>query len=277
MNPRILGNTGIIVSPLGFGTASLMGNIDQAKSMRLLDVAYDHGIRVFDASPYYQDGKAEALLGEFKARHRDVVIITKAGLETAARMKLVNRFVKPVLRPLLRALPGVKQATNHAVQSAQSPPERDFSISSLRRSLDQSRKRLRVDCIDIFLLHECEVDELSRGTIHWLAQMKNEGNIRAAGIATSHIQTQAIISRFGAFQPVVQCVNNADSPIPDKLLNASSLITHSPFGGATSRKNTLAHTDALKASTTKNRHGVVLFSSTSESRIAQNVAAIAEN
>lgn len=49
--------------------------------MRLLDAAYDAGIRHFDVAPLYGQGEAAALFGEFPRGRRDkVTVTTKFGI-----------------------------------------------------------------------------------------------------------------------------------------------------------------------------------------------------
>ena len=58
-----------------------MGSISRRESLRLLEAAFDAGIRHFDVAPMYGYGEAEGCLGEFLQRHRaDVTVTTKYGI-----------------------------------------------------------------------------------------------------------------------------------------------------------------------------------------------------
>jgi L-galactose dehydrogenase len=83
MEYRELGNTGINVSVVGFGAAPL-GNVfratDPKEGQRAVHLAIEHGVNLFDVSPYYGITLAEQRLGEALAGRRDkVVLATKCG------------------------------------------------------------------------------------------------------------------------------------------------------------------------------------------------------
>src|SRR5262249_57796229 len=68
-------------SRLGYGTSGLHGGWDKRASLRLLETAFDAGLRPFDPPPIVGIGDCEAIVGEFLGRHREQVsITTKFGL-----------------------------------------------------------------------------------------------------------------------------------------------------------------------------------------------------
>ena len=79
---RLLGNSGLRVSPLCMGTMHLAdpSMTDKATARRLLERYVDLGGNFFDTSPLDERGTSEAWLGEFLAHHRSrAVIATKFG------------------------------------------------------------------------------------------------------------------------------------------------------------------------------------------------------
>src|SRR5689334_13623006 len=85
-----LGRTGLEVTRLGFGTASIGGlytPIDDADASATLERAWDIGIRLFDTAPLYGYGAAERRLGQLLSTRRRAafVLSTKVG-----------RLVRPV-------------------------------------------------------------------------------------------------------------------------------------------------------------------------------------
>lgn len=65
---RPVGQTGISVSSLGFGCASLGGlykPVDASVAIATLQAAWDCGVRYFDVAPMYGDTRSEHLLGQF--------------------------------------------------------------------------------------------------------------------------------------------------------------------------------------------------------------------
>ena len=62
-----LPGTPLTTTVIGFGCSNLFGGKTREEGLRLLEVAYDCGIRHFDVARYYGFGDAEGLLGEFGA------------------------------------------------------------------------------------------------------------------------------------------------------------------------------------------------------------------
>ena len=83
MNYRELGKTGIRVSEIGLGCATLGGGVyyrNDKESLRLLDYAYDNNVNLFDTSSAYAYGNSEKLIGKaFHTKRDKVVIVSKVG------------------------------------------------------------------------------------------------------------------------------------------------------------------------------------------------------
>ncbi len=84
MNDRTLGQTGIGVSEIGFGTggiSELMVGDDHAEQLRSVKQALDHGVTFFDTAAGYGSGKSEANLGRaLKAAGAKATLATKIRL-----------------------------------------------------------------------------------------------------------------------------------------------------------------------------------------------------
>ena len=152
VNYRMLGNTGLNVSVIGFGASSLGGvfrQTDDADGIRTVHVALDHGINFIDVSPYYGATRAETVLGKaLKGIPRDrFILATKVG-----------QYADEVF---------------------------DFSASRVVRSLDESCARLGVDYIDLLQCHDIEfasVDQLLNETLPALVRLREAGRIGHIGI-----------------------------------------------------------------------------------------------
>ncbi|MBL8994826.1 MAG: aldo/keto reductase, partial [Spirochaetia bacterium] len=89
MNYRPLGNTGIQVSEIGFGTWGLGGDKGGAvaygpaqdeDSKKALRRAFERGVTFYDTAALYGFGHSETLLGEvFEHSRAEVVIASKVG------------------------------------------------------------------------------------------------------------------------------------------------------------------------------------------------------
>src|ERR1700704_2985948 len=90
MDYKTLGNTGLLVSRLCFGTMTfggegiykMIGSVDQKGADQLVKAAIDGGINFFDTADVYSQGESEKILGQsFKnlnISRKDIVIATKA-------------------------------------------------------------------------------------------------------------------------------------------------------------------------------------------------------
>src|SRR5216683_3131014 len=81
MQMRVLGSTGVRVSPLCLGAMMFggWGNPDHDESARIIHRALDAGINFIDTADVYSAGESEEIVGKALAGRRDhVVLATKA-------------------------------------------------------------------------------------------------------------------------------------------------------------------------------------------------------
>ena len=76
MDYRFLGNTGVRVSELCYGTMSFGGDADRQTSAQLYRACRDAGINFFDCADVYAGGASERILGTLMAGERDELVIT---------------------------------------------------------------------------------------------------------------------------------------------------------------------------------------------------------
>ncbi len=151
MEYRKLGRTDLVVSVLGFGTATLgdiYGAADPAEATRAVHLAIERGINFFDSSPYYGLTLSEQRLGDALAGKRDQVILaTKAG-----RYGL---------------------------------DDFDFSAKRILASVDESLRRLKTDYLDLFQAHDVEFggyQQIVNETLPALRKVQESGKARYVGI-----------------------------------------------------------------------------------------------
>lgn len=183
------GNTGLVVSEIGFGTSRIGGVFAGAHGSRqaldLLRSALDSGINFYDTADLYSQGEAETLIGTaFRQRRNEVVIATKGGFCLPARRNLVKR-IKPLLRPLVHAL-GLKRARLPAAMSGKL--SQDFTPDYLVRALHASLRRLRTDHVDLYQLHSPDASFMGTAafldSLHALEKLREQGKLRCYGIGT---------------------------------------------------------------------------------------------
>ncbi|OQA42479.1 MAG: Pyridoxal 4-dehydrogenase [Chloroflexi bacterium ADurb.Bin325] len=152
---RPIGRTGLTVPALSFGTAPLgtlsyLNSVDSdAQAVETIRHAFEAGVALFDTAPSYGEGTSERRLG-----------LALAGLPR-------ERFVleTKVVSRMARVQP-------------------DYSRDGVLRSLEGSLERLRLDRIDIALIHDPETHYREALDIVYpvLAELRDQGALRAIGV-----------------------------------------------------------------------------------------------
>ncbi len=68
------------ISKVGLGCVTFGREITEDESIRLLDVAVENGINIFNTSYYYSDGISEKIIGKFfkiKKNRKDITVVSK--------------------------------------------------------------------------------------------------------------------------------------------------------------------------------------------------------
>ncbi len=158
---RTLGKTGIKVPVISFG-------VMRSDNPNLCKAAYDKGIIFFDTANGYQGGRNEEMLGNlFKDIPRKSIV-----LETK---------VKPI---------GVN---NQGIPSDQTTAE-DFLTK-----FNVSLSRLKMDYVDILLIHDVRSPELLeyKPVLNTMQKLKKEGKTKFIGFST-HMNEPAVINAASA-------------------------------------------------------------------------------
>lgn len=198
---RDLGGTGVSTSAIGFGCAGLYRLPVRRDRMAVLEVAFDAGIRHFDAAPSYGFGLAESELGAFLARRRaQTTIATKFGIAPTA----LTKALAPLQRPA-RAVLARRPATNETLKVTAKNSDSgvlgqllyrspDLVVRSAQRSLEASLRALRTDYIDVFLLHDPVASRLPSPLelADYLDGQCKAGRIRCWGVTGMPDETEAV-------------------------------------------------------------------------------------
>lgn len=152
MEYRLLGRTGVKVSPLCLGTSNFADPTPEDESIRLINRALDAGINFIDTSDSYANGECERIIGRaFKenGRREQVVIGTKVFFPTG---------------------PG--------------PNDQGTSRLYLIRACENTLRRLQTDYIDLYQIHRpspiTPIDE----TLSALTDLVRQGKVRYIGCST---------------------------------------------------------------------------------------------
>lgn len=181
---RTLGRTGLTVSILGYGAEPLgrRGRSYEDADCTLNRVL-DSGITLIDTAAAY--GNSEAFIGQAVAhRKQEFTLVTKCGW--------VNGY-----------------------QPAWSPAE-------IAATIDESLRRLRTDCVDVLLLHSCELQLLQHGdVIEAVQRAQQQGKAKYIGYSGDN-EALAFAVASDAFDVIETTFNILDQANADAIAQAAS-------------------------------------------------------
>jgi aryl-alcohol dehydrogenase-like predicted oxidoreductase len=158
MEYRRLGASGLLVPALSFGAGtfggrgplfSAWGDTGTEEARRMVDMALDAGVTMFDSADVYSDGDSEAVLGRaLKGRRDRALISTKAALPTG-----------------------------------EGPNDAGTGRARLVRAVEAALQRLGTDHIDLFQLHAFDAGTPVEETISALDDLVRAGKLRYIGVS----------------------------------------------------------------------------------------------
>lgn len=208
--PRPLGKSGIMVSPLAWGMWRLAGD-DVAAVRALIDAALGAGITLFDTADIYGIdtpagfGAAEELFGRALAEDRSLrarmVIATKGGI-----------------RP---------------------PLPYNSAADYLASALDDSLRRMGVETVDLYQIHRRDLLTHPQEVAGALDAMVARGKVRAIGVSNhSPAELDALQAFLGqpivSTQPEFSALHTAplfDGTLDQAMARDVAVLAWSPLGG----------------------------------------------
>ncbi|HTN61750.1 MAG TPA: aldo/keto reductase [Devosia sp.] len=147
MDRRPLGRSELVTEPWVFGGNVFGWTVDQANGFNILDAFVDEGFTAIDTANTYGNGKSETLIGQWlKQRgHREsLLIFTKVGAEM-------------------------------------SPDEKGLGADYIKRSIEDSLRRLQTDYIDLYQSHKPDDDTPYEETLEAYDVLIRAGKVRVIG------------------------------------------------------------------------------------------------
>lgn len=198
LKKKSIGNTGLEVTTLGFGAASV-GNLYKAvtddEAKRTLTASIESGINLYDTAPRYGLGLSERRVGDAlrSLNREDFVLSTKVG----------------------RVLtPDRKANTNELRYGFDTPmpfdAHYDYTYDGIMRSFEDSLQRLGLAEIDILLVHDIGVDthgekdgyyydQLATSGYKALDELRSNKLIKAVGLGVNETEICERVMTLGQF------------------------------------------------------------------------------
>ncbi len=181
---RRLGRTDMRISEIGFGAWAIggpfavfgrpigWGEVDDETSLAALQKAFDAGVNFIDTADVYGFGHSEEVVGKAIRQYaagREIFVASKVGY--------------------------LREPNNGSIQ--------DFSADHIRRSCEESLRRLGMERLDLYQLHCVPMETIQRGeAFAALDDLQQAGKIRAYGVSIVTDQEAAAAMEY----PGVQCV-----------------------------------------------------------------------
>lgn len=152
-----LGNSGLKINPIGFGTNAIGGhnlypNLDEEENKKLLKYVIDSGIDFLDTAYVYGLGRSEELIGEVvkELGNREQLVIASKGAQNGESIDNSPEFLKECVR--------------------------------------NSLKRLQTEYIDLFYIHFPDDNTPKDEAVQALKDLKDEGLIRSIGVSNFSLE-----------------------------------------------------------------------------------------
>ncbi|UCG33095.1 MAG: aldo/keto reductase [Phycisphaerales bacterium] len=191
MQRRVLGNSGLEVSPIALGCLAMgadgsWGPVNDNESIAAIQTALDLGINLIDTSPYQGGGHSEILVGKaIQSRRDEVIISSKCGL-----------FHDP----------------------DDSLPRRCLKKDAILHECEGSLRRLRVDTIDLYQCHWPDPKTPIVETMGAMELLLRQGKIRAIGLCNYGCERLHEARTAGTVHACQMLLNMLQRQVTEELL-----------------------------------------------------------
>ena len=163
MNYRKLGNSGLKISELSFGSwVTFVNQLNEKNALNCMALAYEKGVNFFDNAEAYASGESEILMGEILKKtkwNRDSYIVS-----------------------------------SKAFWGGELPTQKGLSKKHLHDACNAALKRLQLDYIDLFFCHRPDPETPILETVYAMNDLLQQGKIMYWG--TSEWSAEEINEAF---------------------------------------------------------------------------------
>lgn len=209
MQTRLLGNSDMRITPIGFGAwaiggggwAFAWGPQDDAESIAAIHEALDLGINWIDTAPVYGLGHSEEVVAKaLQGIAKRPFVFTKCG----------------------------------RIWNDQRQIGKSIKAESIRQECEASLRRLKIETIDLYQMHWPEPDEDVEEGFATMLELQQEGKVRWVGVSNFNVNQLKRAGALGAItslQPPYHLLNRGIEAevLPHVAANIIGVLAYSPM------------------------------------------------
>jgi len=173
MEYKFLGNTGLKVSELVFGTQTFGWGADEKTAHEMADFYFEAGGNFFDTANIYNEGVSESILGSWIKKR-----------ENRRSLIIASKVFFPV---------------------GDGPNDTGLSRKHIFQSIDESLRRLQTDYVDLYQFHCYDMSTSLDETLRALDDIATSGKVRYLGVSNytaSQLMKAVAITKMSGFLPI---------------------------------------------------------------------------
>ena len=208
MQYKKMGRTGLKISEITLGTMIFGQQVDEAESLKIMDLAFEKGINSFDTADGYAGGRSEEIVGKALKNKRHAVVLASK------------------------------------VYSKQGPGPNDSGLSRehILRAVENSLRRLDTDYLDIYYAHHPDPATPIEETLRAFDSLVQQGKVRYAACSNYRagqlvralaVSEQRNLARFDCIQTVYNLITRdiETELLPTCADEGVGVVVYNPLAG----------------------------------------------
>ena len=208
MQYKKMGRTGLKISEITLGTMIFGQQVDEAESLKIMDLAFEKGINSFDTADGYAGGRSEEIVGKALKNKRHAVVLASK------------------------------------VYSKQGPGPNDSGLSRehILQAAENSLRRLGTDYLDIYYAHHPDSTTPIDETLRAFDSLVQQGKVRYAACSNYRagqlvralaVSEQRNLARFDCIQTVYNLITRdiETELLPTCADEGVGVVVYNPLAG----------------------------------------------
>ena len=208
MQYKKMGRTGLKISELTLGTMIFGQQVDEAESLKIMDLAFEKGINSFDTADGYAGGRSEEIVGKALKNKRHAVVL----------------------------------ASKVASKQGPGPNDSGLSREHILQAVENSLRRLGTDYLDIYYAHHPDPATPIEETLRAFDSLVQQGKVRYAACSNYRagqlvralaVSEQRNLARFDCIQTVYNLITRDIEAelLPTCADEGVGVVVYNPLAG----------------------------------------------